>query len=434
MISANEVRFFGETDAVTIQNAIDYAEKNGIETVLIPRANARTGEPLWNIDRAILLPNGLTVEIDGAHLRLADGVRDNIFRNRDAGTKRGATIAGEQHDIHLIGKNGATLDGGNPNGMSEKLCREHPGEYPSMKVNLLVWFVNVRNFSVEGLRMVESRWWAICFHYCRAGRLADLEFRMDASLRNRDGIDLRIGCENITVENIRGMTGDDTIALTALADKDLTGKFLRVEGKPDDIRDITIRNVRAASCGCSLVRLLNADGFRIREITIDGVEDSGEAISDTAIRFGEGNARYSTNGVRKMGELSDVTVRNVTTSAQYALGFAEPTCNVKVENVRSVGEGAVLVRFLGNFESENVELRNLTFESNEQNADCVFRVDPEAKTEGCRIENVTVRRAKYLFREARVAVIDWDFAGERPEEFSPEPPVLPSAFARYLKI
>ena len=432
-VSANDPRFVGRTDAETIQNTIDFAAENGVGTVRIPRDNARTGKPVWNVDRAVLLPDDLTVELDGAHLRLADGVRDNIFRNRNAGTACGATLAGEQHDIRLVGKNGAMLDGGEPNGMSEKLCREHPGEYPPMWVNLLVWFVNVRNFSVEGLRVVESRWWALCFHYCRFGRLADLEFRMDASLRNRDGIDLRIGCEEITVENIRGLTGDDTIALTALADTDLCGAPIRVEGKSGDIRNIAIRKIRAASCGCALVRLLNADSHAIRNIEIDGIEDTGEAISAAAIRFGEGNARYAKQGVRQMGEFENVAVRNVTTSAQYALVFAEPTRNVSVEDVRAVGECAVLARFYGNFVGEKVILRRLGFAENAGSADCVFRVAPEADMRGCRIEEVSAGQARCLFREARVRVEHWQFGAGMPEEFSPESPDLPNAYARYLK-
>lgn len=431
-ITVNDPRFYGNTDSETIRNAIDYAEKNKIEKVLIPKENARTGEFLWVIDRAILLPDHLTLELDGAHLRLADGVRDNIFRNKNCGLGIGQTIEGEQQEIRLIGKNGAILDGGNPNGMSERLCREHPGEYPSMKVNLLVWFCNVRNFSVEGFRVVNTRWWGMCFHFCRQGILSNLHFDLDASLRNRDGIDVRLGCEEIAISDISGTTGDDTIALTALNDADLQGKIMRVTGKHADIRNITIQNIRAASCGCALVRLLNGDGHVIRNITIDGVEDTGEAISAAAIRFGENHTKYVDKQVRQMGELSDISVSNVTTPAQYALAFAEPTCRVTVRNIRAVGECSVLARFCANFASENVNLSDLSIETDDA-ADCVFHVENGAKIDGCRIENVSVGCAKYLFREREIPVSDWHFLREKPEYFSPEPPSLPSAYGRYVK-
>ena len=431
-VFANDPRFFGKTDSETVQNAIDYASAHGIGKVVIPSENERAGTDVWIIDRAILLPSRLTVELDGARLRLADGVRDNIFRNQNGCTEIGRTVEGEQRDIHIVGKNGATLDGGKPNGMSERLCREHPGEYPSMKVNLLVWFFNVRDFSLEGLRIVESRWWAVCFHFCRQGLLSDLDFRMDASLRNRDGIDLRIGCEDITIRNITGLTGDDTVALSALADVGLDGKLLTVEGKSGDIKNVTIRNLRAASCGCALVRLLNEDGYVLRNIVIDGVEDTGEAISAAAIRFGEGNTRYAANKGREMGEFSDVVVRNVRTSAQYALIFGEPTRNVTVNHVQGTGCCRVLAGFCANFVAENVRLSDLSIR-NDSSADCVFFVEKGAETEGCRIENVTVGGAEYLFRGKKTAVSGWRFERETPREHTPESPSFPSAYGLYIR-
>ena len=432
VIYVNDPRFLGKTDSETIQTAVDYAAENQIGIVIIPARNARTGEDLWVIDRAIVLPDHLTVELDGAHLRLADGVRDNIFRNGNCGLEIAGAVEGEQRELHLIGKNGAILDGGEPNGMSERLCREHPGEYPSMKVNLLVWFFNVQNFSVKGFRVINTRWWGLCFHFCREGVLSDIHFEVDASLRNRDGIDIRLGCENIAISEISGTTGDDVIALTALSDADLQGKIMQVKGKHADIRNISIRNIRAASCGCAIVRLLNGDGHAIQHITIDGVEDTGGVISAVAIRFGENHARYVDEKIRQMGEFSDIFVSNVTTTAQYALIFAEPTCRVRVQEIHAVGECAVLARFCSNFDSEDVSLSGLSIE-NDTAADCVFHTEEGADMAGCRIEKVGVGHAKYLYREREIPVSDWSFRSETPEPFSPEPPSLPSAYKRYLK-
>ena len=431
-VFANDPRFFGETDSETVQNAIDYASERGIGKVVITSVNERAGTDVWIIDRAILLPSHLTVELDGARLCLADGVRDNIFRNENCCSGIGRTVEGEQRDIHIVGKNGATLDGGKPNGMSERLCRENPAEYPSMKVNLLIWFFNVRGFSLEGLRIVESRWWGVCLHFCRRGLLSDLDFQMDASLRNRDGIDLRIGCEDITIRNITGRTGDDTVALSALADVGLDGKLLTVEGKSGDIKNVTIRNLRAASCGCALVRLLNEDGYALRNIVIDGVEDTGETVSSAAIRFGEENTRYAANKGRAMGDFSDVVVRNVRTSAQYALAFGEPTRNVTVDHVQGAGCCRVLAGFCDNFVAENVRLSDLSI-GNDSVADCVFFVGSGAKIENCRIENVTVGGAEYLFRGKKIAVSGWRFEGETPRELSPERPSFPSAYGLYIR-
>ena len=39
-ICANNKQFWGENDSQTIQNAVDHAEKTGINRVVIPRHNA----------------------------------------------------------------------------------------------------------------------------------------------------------------------------------------------------------------------------------------------------------------------------------------------------------------------------------------------------------------------------------------------------------
>lgn len=56
-----------------------------------------------------------------------------------------------------------------------------------------------------------------------------------------DGIDLRMGCHDFEIENITGRTGDDTIALTAIAGVMETAAI--VDGRSGDIRNVKIRNV-----------------------------------------------------------------------------------------------------------------------------------------------------------------------------------------------
>ena len=103
-VFANDPRFFGKTDSETVQNAIDYASAHGIGKVVIPSENERAGTDVWIIDRAILLPSRLTVELDGARLRLADGVRDNIFRNQNGCTEIGRTVEGNSGIFISSGK------------------------------------------------------------------------------------------------------------------------------------------------------------------------------------------------------------------------------------------------------------------------------------------------------------------------------------------
>ncbi len=428
--NANEERFFGATDSETIQNLIDYAEKCAAGTVVIPRRNARTGENIWIIDKCILLPSDITVVLDDCRLRLADGVRENIFRNKNLGTPLGRTLRGEQRGIRLIGRGGATLDGGEPNGLSEQLHRDHPEKYPHMSCNLLVFFANVRDFEVRNLNFVRSRWWCLCFVYCRWGILSDLHFEMHGTLENQDGIDLRVGCEYITIRNITGITGDDTIALTALNGFELGHA---VEGKSKDIHDITIRNVISSSHGCSLVRFLNRDGIREYNITVDELKDTGRSISSAAILFGTSGAfgkRFA-----ELGEFENVTVRNVTTCGQKALLFAEPVRHVTVENVAAYGKSEMGFLFGDHFACDDLVIRNFTFAAEPENVNCVFSVSPEAKKRmtDYKIEHVRVRSAPVLFRQERLEIEDLKVEDPAAREFDPRKPVLCRAYGRYFK-
>ena len=72
------------------------------------------------IDRAVRIPADFTLILDGCTLRQADGCFDNLFVNEHHGTPEGTTLAGRDHNIRILGKNGAVLDGGTYNGLGEK--------------------------------------------------------------------------------------------------------------------------------------------------------------------------------------------------------------------------------------------------------------------------------------------------------------------------
>ncbi|MBQ7970916.1 MAG: hypothetical protein IJ294_01005, partial [Clostridia bacterium] len=118
MLTPNQ--FIGQTDAKSIQNAVDHAHKTGVNSVTIPRINERTGEPIWNIDKAIILPSEMEVVLDNCHLRQADGCMDNIFRNFADTKNEGHTLAEQRHNIVIRGQGHAVLDGGLPNGLTQK--------------------------------------------------------------------------------------------------------------------------------------------------------------------------------------------------------------------------------------------------------------------------------------------------------------------------
>lgn len=431
-IYASDARFWGENDSETIQNAIDYAEETGLGEVIIPRFNERTREHIWNIPKTILLPSDITIILDNCHLRQADDVRENIFRNREAWTEKGNTLEGEQHDIRIIGIGHAVMDGGKPNGLCEQLHRDNPDKYPHMSVNLLIFLHNVRNFEVKNIQFIETRWWAMAFMFCRWGYVGNLDFRMYGTVENQDGVDLRIGCEYITVENITGCTGDDTVALTCLPY--LTDHFqsrLMVKGKTMDIHDVTIRNIISSTHGCGVLRFLCKGGARIYNVTVDGIKDTCESLSSMAIMFGIPGYGSQPHG---MDDFFNIVVRNVTSCAKQAILFSEPMKNVLIENVTTYGPSQLGVRFTENFECENFLLRNLTVASDEEDLDCGIWCDinEERQMKDFRIEGVRVTsRAKYILRGVELPIKDLVYEEPRAAFFTEEKPVFARTYGRY---
>ena len=91
--------------------------------------------------------------------------------------------------------------------------------------NIGILLVRVSDFSLKNIKVVNSHSWAISLEYCTEGEISDLGFYSDGTMEingkpertlNKDGLDLRRGCRNITIENIYGATGDDLVALTAI--------------------------------------------------------------------------------------------------------------------------------------------------------------------------------------------------------------------------
>ena len=433
-IDVNDLRFRGETDSRTIQNAVDFAEREGITTVIVPRNNDRTGKNIWSIEKTILLPSSLTVILDDCHLRLADGVRENIFRNRNTWTQEGNTLAGEQHDIRIVGVGNAVLDGGEPNGLCEQLHRDHPDQFPHMHVNLLVFFHNVRDFEVRNIHVVRSRWWALCFMFCRWGRISEIDCKMYGTLENQDGIDLRIGCEYITIENITGITGDDTVALTALPrTHDAFQAPLRVEGKRPDIHDITIRNIISSTHGCSLLRFLNTDGAAEYNITVDGLKDTGASISGAAIFMDISTDIFTEKRHHTHEEFRNVVIRNVSTCAQHGLFITGAMQDVLIENVSTYGKCAMGLQFGVNFDCKNVTIQNCSFRSDPETTDCVIHSNRDLLElqDELHFRHVRADRANYIFRVHEAKIEDFVYAEPAKGYFHPDRPDLPSAYGRY---
>lgn len=328
-----------------ITDAINAAIKNGERTVTITEN--------LEIDNAIRIPGNFTLILDGCHLRMADGCYSNMFVNEHNDTDIGRSAGGTDRNITITGKNGAILDGGKYNGLSEKT--QNKNGLPPIWKNNLILFTNVDDFEISGISCHNQRWWALNFIYCSNGKLHDIDFKAcdiaidengneyrglkrekywEVLVKNADGIDLRQGCHDIVIENITGFTEDDSVALTGL-NKSIERSFA-VEGASTDIHDIIIRNV-ATSAFCTNVRLLNQGGIKLHDILVDGVYDTSEKspYMDRGIytvRVGDVHLYGERHATKD--EAYNITIKNIRSRAETAaVSLAGDMKNVTIGNI-----------------------------------------------------------------------------------------------------
>lgn len=347
-----------------IQKLIDEVKSQGLTSVVI------SGDYL--INDTIIIPSDTTLILDDCHLRLADNTFCNMFRNERCLDNENRTRENADKNIKIIGLGRAILDGGNYNGLSER--NSGKDGMPSIHNNNTLMFSNVDGFEFSGLKVINQRHWAFNLLFCRYGKINNIDFCADytridengnrvvgldranpasAYVRNADGIDLRIGCHDIIIENVTGFTEDDSVALTALPGK-YSLKFA-VEGESVDIYNVTIRNIVTAAFHTN-VRLLNQGGARIYNILIDGVQDSSldgkyyVGRGATAVRIGDSRLYGERNSFKD--ETFNITIKNVFSRAAYAVYLVGEMTNVVCENIKGFDGCPKLI------ESSNAKIYN----------------------------------------------------------------------------
>ena len=348
----------GANDAESIRNAIAHAICVGNLRVCIPRVNARTGEARWVIGETVYLPSNIEILFDDAHLVLADGCFCNMFAAH--GGKRADKAL---KNITLRGRGNAILDGGRYNGLSER-DSEKDG-MPHISKNATLLFANVEGLVVEDLTIARQRWWAITNIAVRHARFARIKFAAELSrideegvhypgewpkrhremyVRNADGIDLRVGCSDVLIEDISGFTGDDTVALTALGRFESRFAWLPEDLSPD-IHDVTVRRVDSETFGCATVRLLNHNGNKLYNVTVEDVTNrhtEGIFRSHAAVSVGDKNYAEQLNAP---GDTHCITIKNVRSAAQIGVSLCRYLSDSVIENITALdGQTAVGVR------------------------------------------------------------------------------------------
>lgn len=403
--SPNDPQFIADSDSQSIQNAVDAAANGAIRTVRIPRVSARSGAAEWCIDKAILLPSNITIVLEDCHLTLAEGIYDNIFRNKNMYTDISRRAEGRQTGIRIIGEGDAILDGGRGNDLRERTS-EQDGR-PNIRFNHFVFLHNVTDYVLENFSCHNLRYWAINQTYCTNGRIENIRFNSGELIPNQDGIDIRVGCSNIYINNISGRTGDDVIALSGFGAGGDVAR-LSVEGMSPDIHDITIKNV-FADTNYSLVVLRNTDGVKIYRIWIENIRTTDCIYGPrSVVRIGEN--LYFRDRTSVIGETYDITVRGVYSLCRGTIFIGGALMNSHISDVYADGTSMSAISTFaknrlelrqkkiawGGATMENVVIENVHYSGSASHCDEDWMNEPGTPFSGCALDFRRMRKDDYL--------------------------------------
>jgi hypothetical protein len=217
--------------------------------------------------------------------------------------------------------------------------------------NIGILLAFVEDLSIRNLRLKDSHCWAISLERCAHGTVRDLDFAssgvktVDGAARtilNQDGLDLRMGCHDILIENITGYSGDDLIALTAIPNPDGAAGGMRSTmvsstrdrgERQDDIRNVIIRNVRGyCRGGHHIVRLLNTSGVRMHDILLDGLIDTSPPKIRCRAAVKIGDSGYG-GGVAPLGDTCRIVVSNVISRSEHTILVGGSLCDSIISNI-----------------------------------------------------------------------------------------------------
>lgn len=413
MVNANDFR--GTCDSDILNAAVAARGADGV--VVIPPRAVDGERDWWSLDRAILLPSNTTVVLQNCKLKLSDACRDNFFRTANAGL--GISDPAPVENIHIRGEGNAVLEGadrpratGDSGKMLTNPCpyevedilamapwvpeerrtpeklnfwdrhihtfgtdagKDGESQYGDWR-NIGVLFANCTNFSLSGFSVVCAHSWGISLEACARGRVEHIRFDacmsklidgLRQNMENQDGVNLRNGCHDIIVSDITGCTGDDVVALTAIADTEpVAGGSLRYHHvmhndwsrREADIHDVIIRNVLATSHLCHILRLLSCE-CGIYNIVADGILDTAEKpVHHGTVILGEGDGSYGRN---LPDGLHHVTISNVISNAAGCINIFGYLTDSVISNVINKNPACSVLRVRRENGIKNVITGNL---------------------------------------------------------------------------
>ncbi len=359
-VSPNQ--FEGTSQHDRIEAALTFLERRGgegvlelgVDTISVPNTST------WIRNSALLAHDNLTISLNASTLKLADGVFDNIIRNKgvviDTANPNGVALElNENRNIKIIGsgKDECFIEGPDvpytaPHPINGGEPVQWVGDWYGWRT-IGILLANCKNYELTGFTMRKTTCWGISQERgCDGMHLHDIGF--DTTVKNGDGIDFRMGCSNGLVENISGSTSDDTIALTALLNWQTSypaGNYiwpLQVSGDAssplgDDIRNITINGLKSKSLANQL-RILLTNGAKISDITASNIEDTGPvSVTQVIVQTGAYGSPSS------LGDLTNITINGITSNfSNLPLNVDVPIQNSQFNFIRQKKSGGQIYK------------------------------------------------------------------------------------------
>ncbi|MDR2774832.1 MAG: hypothetical protein LBC19_08835 [Tannerella sp.] len=273
-------------DTEAIQALLDSKAK----TVYLPEPKV-----CYLVSRALRIYSDQTLKLDpNTVIRLADNAMDYLLINsdRENGNK----------NISIIG---GIWDGNN----IHQTCPYHQGDRSEgglkKYMGNVIFLMNVENLRIEGLTIKDPESFGVHLAKVRIFTVKDIVFDYNLELINEDGIHIKGPSSDGFIQNLKGDTNDDMVALNA----DDQPMF---EASRGPITDIRIDGLWAPN-GFTAVRLLSG-GSPVKRVHISNIYGSFRVniISFTHFGLHVGEPRL----------FEDITIDNV-----YAARQMEPNLN-----------------------------------------------------------------------------------------------------------
>ena len=388
-VPSNDPNDYAGTDSERIAAAVDAGVQYHNGTVVIPPRvpDEVADRDYWLLDSAILLPSDATLTLKSCALKLSDECRDNFIRSANCGA--GIEKVAPCEDIHIIGDGDVKLigadhpraTGDSGKKLGERTYGTDAGKEGESQTgdwrNIGILLANVDRFTIKNISMINAHAWSVSLEKCANGTVENLRFDstetreidgQSVKVLNVDGVDLRKGCHNIVVSGIRGRTGDDLVAATAIVPKTKKGGEFNstevcdyAEDEDLDVYNIAIKDVAGyAAGGHQIVRLLNGSGIKLYNVVVENViDESPEGVVDRAtIRIGDANPAWG--GVTPLGDAYGFTIRNIESRSRQAVLIAGSLADSSIENVKDYNPESQGVRYESGIENvRNVRVEDV---------------------------------------------------------------------------